>query len=75
VLLRGDHAGLLEHAEVLHERREGHVERCRELGHDGRGLRQPLHDGPTRRIRESAEDGVELVVILRHMPNYWGYAV
>ncbi|MDQ1539771.1 MAG: hypothetical protein QOH29_497, partial [Actinomycetota bacterium] len=54
-----------------HERWQRHRERRGELGHDGWGLSQPFHDGPPRRIRESAEHGVEYVVILRHRPNYY----
>src|SRR4051794_33826410 len=71
VLLRRDQPRALEHAQVLHQRRQRHRERRRELGHDSWGLRQPLHDRAARRIRESAEHGVELVVILRHTPNYY----
>ena len=70
VFLRRDQSRVLEDAQVLHERRQRHRERCREFGHDGWGLRQPFHDGAARWIRESAEHGVELVVILRHTPNY-----
>jgi hypothetical protein len=55
---------------VLHERRKGHGERCRELGYDGRRLRQPFHDGPARRIRKGTEHSVEVCPILRHRPNY-----
>ena len=72
VLLRGDQACVLEDTQVLHERGQRHRERCRELGHDSRRLRQSLHDGPARRVRESAEHCVELVVIVRHTPNYCG---
>ena len=71
VLLRGDQSRVLEDAQVLQERWQRHGERCREFGHDGWGLRQPFHDGPARRIRKSAEHGVELIVILRHVPNYY----
>ncbi len=71
VLLRRDQARVLQDAQVLHERRQRHRERCREFGHHGWGLRQSFHDGPARRIRESAEHDVELVVILRHTPNYY----
>ena len=74
VLLRGDQSRVLQDAQVLQERWQRHGERCREFGHDGWGLRQPFHDGPARRIREGAEHGVELVVILRHTPNYYGRA-
>jgi hypothetical protein len=70
VLLRRDQSRVLQDAQVLHERRQRHRERCRELRHHGWGLGQPFHDGPARRIRESAEHGDELVVILRHTPNY-----
>ncbi len=70
VLLRRDQSGALEETQVLHERWQRHRERCREFGHDGWGLRQPFHDGPARGIRENTEHGVELVVILRHTPNY-----
>lgn len=70
VLLGRDQARVLQHPQVLHEGWQRHRERRRELGDDGGGLGQPFHDGPTRRIRERAEDRVELVVIVRHMPNY-----
>jgi DNA-binding SARP family transcriptional activator/tetratricopeptide (TPR) repeat protein len=70
LLVGRDDSGVLQDAEVLHERRQRHGERCREFGYDGGGLHQALDDGPARGIRESAEHGVELVVILRHIPNY-----
>src|SRR4051812_38805892 len=70
VLLRCDDPGILEDAQVLHERRQRHRERFRKLGYDRRGDRQPFHDSATRGIREGAEYGVELVVILRHVPKY-----
>jgi hypothetical protein len=74
VLLRRDKSRVLEYSQVLHERRQRHLERCGELGDDGRGLCQPFHDSTTCRIRDSAEHGVELVMIVRHKPNYHGVA-
>ncbi len=70
VFLRGDESGVLEDSQMLHQRRQRHREGRRELGHDGRGLRQPFDDGPASRIRDGAEDDVEVIAIVRHTPNY-----
>lgn len=71
VLLRRDESRVLGDAQVLHERRQRHRERCREFRHNGWALRQPLHDdGPASRIRESAKHGIELIAILEHILDY-----
>ena len=70
-MLLGRHQSrVLQHPQVLHERWQRHRERGGEFGHDGGGPGQPFHDGPARRVREGAEHRIELVVIVRHTPNY-----
>ena len=70
-LLAGLHdSRVLEHAEVLHQRRQRHGDQAEQVGHGGRRRRQALHDRPTRRIGECAQDGVHFRAIVSHAPNY-----
>lgn len=69
VLVRQDDSRILENSEMLHERGERHREGRRELGHDGRCLREAFDDRPTRRIREGTENGIDVRSILRHTPK------
>src|SRR3954452_14137422 len=56
VLLGRPQSGVLENAQVLHERRQRHRERCREFVQDSWKPRQPLTKPTTLLIRQSAKD-------------------
>jgi hypothetical protein len=65
--------GALEHAQVLGDGRQRHVERFRQLAHRGAPLREPLEDGAPRRIGEGRECGVQRdVPIVNHVVNLQG---
>jgi len=49
----------LEHAQVLRDSGQRHVERFRQLSHGGRRPRQPFEDRATRRIREGRKGRVQ----------------
>ena len=62
-----DEAGLLEDAEVLDEARERHAERLGQRTDRALALAQAAQHGPTCRIRQRAEHGVE---VLRRIVNH-----
>jgi hypothetical protein len=64
-------AGGFQHAQVLGDRRKGHIEWLGEFAYGGFALRQAGEDGATGVVRESAEDviegGVRRSRIVNHM--------
>lgn len=69
-LLRGHQTTGFEHAEVLLERGQGHVERRGQLRDRRRSLPEPLDDGEPGGVGEPAKDEVERRLLVRHRPNY-----
>jgi hypothetical protein len=58
--------GMLEHRELLDDRRHRHVKRFRELRHRCRTRSQALGDRAARRIRQRGEDSVEAMFLILH---------
>jgi hypothetical protein len=58
--------GVLEHPEVLRDRRQGDIERLREVGDAGFSEREAREDGAARRIRERRERAIEGAGIVNH---------
>ena len=69
VLLRLDQSTPFQHREVLHERRELHVERRRQLADGGWSDRQLLQDFPPRRVGQGVKDCVSGCGGLNHIPT------
>lgn len=71
----GEEPGALEHAQVFRDRRQGHMERLRELADGGLGRRGELReDRAPCRVRERLEGRVEPgggARIVNHMVNYY----
>jgi hypothetical protein len=65
-LLGADQPARLEHGEVLHDRREGHVQGLRQLAHRGGAEAQPLDHVPPGGITQSPEDVVDRWPLLKH---------
>lgn len=61
-LLPLDQSGILEDAEVLHETRQRHRKRIRELAHGALALTQPREDRASGRVRQRAEDRAQRIV-------------
>ncbi len=57
-LLRPHQPAPFEHRQVLHERGELHVERCRQLADRGRSDRQLLQNSPPSRVGQGMKDVV-----------------
>jgi hypothetical protein len=51
--------GRLEHAQVLGNRRQGHVERLGQLAHGGVAAGEPLEHRAPRRVAQGREDDIE----------------
>ena len=69
LLVSRDQPGVGEHVEVLHHRRQRHVERLRQFAH-GKRLAgcQPRQQAAPGAIRQRGKDQIEAVVtILNHM--------
>src|SRR5262245_37201619 len=67
-LLRGDQPGLLQHADVLHHAREGHVELRGEVRYRRVGTPELLQDAAPGGVRERRERGIEAGLrILNHL--------
>jgi hypothetical protein len=66
VLLVRDQSGVLEHRELLDDRRQRDVKRFRELGHRRRTLGEALSDGAPRRVCQRREDGIKAVLLILH---------
>ncbi len=62
VHLTGHQLSLLEHPQMLRDRRQRHGERRCQLGDHGGSFSQPREHRPTRPVRERVEDQIELVV-------------
>src|ERR1051325_3129159 len=56
----GDESRALEHFQMLRDRRETHLERPRQFENRCFARGKPRQDGPTRRIGERGERGVEI---------------
>ena len=56
--------------EMLHHRRQGHVERLGELAHRGRALAQPLDHDAAGRVGQGLEGEIEGRLIVKHTLNY-----
>ena len=62
-----DQAGIFEHAQVLGDGGEGHVERFRQLADRAFVVGEFLEDGPSRGIGQGREDRIEPIrFILNH---------
>ena len=66
-LLAGHESGAFQCAEVLMNRRERHVERFRQLAECRFALRQMLEHRASTPIGEASEDGVEILLRLKHL--------
>ena len=62
-----DQAGVLQHAQVLHESRQRHPVRLRQFGHAGAALGEPLHDLAPGRIGKRPEHAVENLLVGCHI--------
>src|SRR6516225_4465918 len=71
-LLRSHDARVLQHAEMLHCRRQRHRERPSELTDRSRCTGQPLYNRPARRVGEGMEQAIEVQIgrLVKHMPKY-----
>ena len=67
---RRDDPGGFEHAEVLHDGRERHVERAGELAHRRGTAGQALDHRAPAAVAERVEHPIERHPILRHIPKY-----
>ena len=65
-LARPDPAALFQEADVLHEGRQRHVERLRQVADARRAAAQPPQHGPAGGIGKRLEDAVQLPRILLH---------
>jgi hypothetical protein len=61
VALSRDETGILQHSEMLRNRRQGHVERLRQLANRRLTERKARQDGPAGRIAECGECSIEIV--------------
>src|ERR1700750_3306594 len=66
VLLMLDEPGVLQHGEVLDDRRKRHIEGLRQLAHRGGTRGQALGDRASGRVGESTEDRVETGLLILH---------
>jgi hypothetical protein len=69
-LFRANEAGRLQHAEVLHGRRQRHGQRPGQFAHRCRAAAQPLDHGPPCGVCEGVKQPVQLGRLVKHMPNY-----
>src|SRR6516225_1022523 len=69
-LLRSHEARVLQHAEVLHHRRQRHRERPSQLTDRSWSTAQPLYHRPARQVGEGMEQVVEIGRLVKHMPKY-----
>jgi len=65
-LARPDEPAGLEQLDVLHDRRERHRQRLRQLAHRRVATRQPVDDGAARRVGQRLEDAIE-GLMLKHV--------
>src|SRR5262249_26679962 len=70
-LLRPYQPTPFEHREMLHERREFHVERCRQLADGGRSDGQLLQDFPPSRVGQGVKDVVSDCRLNHVTPFEW----
>ena len=61
-----DEPGPLQDLQVLADRLLGHSERLGDLGHGGRTERQPLQDGPSRRVGQRRKRKAQILPRHRH---------
>src|SRR5215212_8714299 len=61
---------VLQHIQVLGERRQRHRERSRQLAHRGRAATQPLQDRSSCRVGEGLKNTIELYGWVSHRPDY-----
>jgi hypothetical protein len=66
-LLRTDQATGLEHLQVLDHRGQGHGKRFGQLADRGGPLAEAIHNGPAGGVGEGLEEGIEPVLLLKHM--------
>ena len=69
-LLRPHQARRLEHAEVLHGRRQGHRQRAGQVAHRRRPAAQPLHHRPPCGVGEGVEQAIEAGRLVNHILKY-----
>lgn len=69
-LVRTNQTRLFEHADVLHERRQRHVERHGEVAHSCFPQAKPLNDGSACGVSERVKRAVECELIVFHLANY-----
>jgi hypothetical protein len=66
-----DETGAFENPQVLVDPGQRHLERARELGHGGLGLRQPREDGSARRVGQGGEHDVQgAQFLINHLVKY-----
>ena len=63
-------AAVVQHLQVLEERRERHVEGLGQLGHRRCATAQALEDRPSGRVCQCLKHAVELDGLVRHKPKY-----
>jgi hypothetical protein len=69
-LLGSYQATFFKHLKMLHDRRQRHVERLRQLA-DGRGCSAQLpHDAPAAGIRKGVKHAVHGFRLVKHKPKY-----
>lgn len=56
-----DEAGMLEHAQVLGDRRQRHAEGCRQFGDASLAVHESAEDGAARAVGEGREHRIETV--------------
>jgi len=63
----GDEAGVLKHADVLHDRREGHAMRAGEVREGGFAKHEGSKDGTAGGVGKGAKGGIKGCGILNHV--------
>lgn len=69
-LLRPHHAGVFEHAQVLHRRWQRHRQRRRQVADRRRSTAETRHHRPPRRIGKRLEHPIERTELIKHLLNY-----
>src|SRR5439155_9747477 len=69
-LSRPNQTAVLQHVQVLGERRQRHLERLRQLAHRGRTAAQSFKHSPSGWVREGLKDTIERDGLVRHLPHY-----
>ena len=70
MFLGRNETAVFEKMDMLHERRQGHVERRGEIADTGRPTAQSRQNGPARGVGQRLKDVVEFARILIHKAKY-----